>query len=41
MGQLGWSPKIEMWLPCGACMANNGWDQFFKFFQSEVGESFK
>jgi hypothetical protein len=43
-GQLGWSPNSVMWLPCGPCMANNGWDhklnQFFKFSQSEVGEKF-
>jgi hypothetical protein len=25
-GQLGWSPNGAMWLPCGPCMTNNGWD---------------
>jgi hypothetical protein len=44
-GQLGWLPNNVMWLPCGACMTNNGWDhklcQFFKFSQSEIGERFK
>jgi hypothetical protein len=38
-------PKNAMWLPCGLHMSNNGWDhklhQFFKFFHSEIGESFK
>ncbi len=42
-GQLGWSPNGAMWLPCGPCMSNNGWDhklcQFFKFSQSEIGDS--
>jgi hypothetical protein len=44
-GQLGWSPNDAMWLPCGPCMTNNGWDhklcQFFKFSQSEIGEILK
>jgi hypothetical protein len=40
-----WLPKNAMWFPCGLHMNNNGWDhklrQFFKFFHSEIGESFK
>ncbi len=44
-GQIGWSPNGAMWLPCGPCRTNNGWDhklhQFFKFSQSDVGERLK